>query len=253
MPSSPCWLRYAFVSAIALPTLASAQDSPRPVSYATYFECDPSREARADALMRGVFAPIFDRQLAAKQLSGWGWLAHNLGGHWRRAGFMVGSSRDAILDAQSAILKEMRARSKAFTEFTSICPRHEDYIWRSVASSQPAEQTAPAHSTARYGIYYECDMARQSRADTLTMQFAPILNRYVKGGGINSWGWLEHSIGGKYRRLLLLNGGSHKVILAASDSIVGDIMKQRPAEGREFNEICHSHQDYLWDIQISKP
>jgi hypothetical protein len=203
--------------------------------------------------MREAFAPIYDRHLAAKQLTGWGWLAHNLGGHWRRAGFMTASSRDAVLDAQSAILKEMRARSKAFAEFTSICPRHEDYIWHGVASSQRAEQTTPAPSTARYGIYYQCDMARQSRADTLTMQFAPILNRYVKAGGLNSWVWLEHGLGGKYRRLLLLNGGNHKAVLAASDSIVGDIMKQRPAEGREFNEICHSHQDYLWDIQTSKP
>jgi hypothetical protein len=239
---------------MVLPTLATAQDPPQPFSYATYFECDPSREARADALMREAFFPIFDRHLAAKHLIGWGWLAHNLGGHWRRAGYMVGSSRDAVLDAQSAVLKDMRARSKAFAEFTSICPRHEDYIWRNVASSQPAEQSAQARSTARYGIYYECDMARQSRADTLTMQaFAPVMNRYVKAGRLNSWGWLEHSVGGKYRRLLLFNGGGHNAILAASDSIVADITKQRPAEGREFNEICHSHQDYLWDVQTAKP
>lgn len=254
MSRSQRWLRYTFLSAIVLPPLATAQDYPQPFIYATYFECDPSREARADALMRTSFFPIFDRHLADKQLLAWGWLAHGLGGHWRRVGYMVGPSRDAVLDAQGSILKGMRARGKAFTEFTSICPTHEDYIWRRVASSQPVEQTAQARPAAGYSVYYECAMARESRADTLTMQaFAPILARYVKAGGVNSWAWFEHAVGGKYRRLLVLDGGSHKAILGSTDSVVADMMKQRPAEAREFFEICHSHQDYLWDIQTAKP
>jgi hypothetical protein len=253
MPRSCRWVRCVFASAI-LPTLATAQDYPQPFVYATYFECDPSREARADALMRTAFVPIFNQRLADKQLMAWGWLAHNLGGHWRRVGYMVGPSRDAVLDAQSTILKNMRARSKAFTEFTSICPTHEDYIWRRVAASQPVGQTAQARPPAGYSIYYECAMARQSRADTLMMQaFAPIWTRSLKTGGLSSWAWFEHAVGGKYRRLLVLDGTNHKAILASTDSVIADITKQRPAEGKEFNEICHSHQDYLWDVQISKP
>jgi hypothetical protein len=51
----------------------------------------------------------------------------------------------------------------------------------------------------------------------------------------------------------VLDGTNHKAILASTDSVIADITKQRPAEGKEFNEICHSHQDYLWDVQISKP
>jgi len=254
MPGSSHWVRYTLAAAIVFPVLGAAQESPRPYSYATYFECDPAREARADALMRSQFFPIFERQVAAKRLSGWGWMAHNLGGHWRRVGFMTASSRDEVLDAQSAILKEMQARSKAFAELTSICPRHEDYIWRLVAASPPGERTAQAPSPARSGIYYECLTARQSRADTLvTESFAPIWNRYLKADGLSSWAWLEHAVGGKYRRLLLFNGGNHKVILSTIDSILADIAQQRPAEGREFSEICHSHQDYLWDVQPTKP
>jgi hypothetical protein len=254
MPRSSCWLRYAFASTLAFPVVAAAQGPPPLFSYATYFECDPAREARADALMRETFFPIFDRHVAAKRLTGYGWLAHNLGGHWRRSGFMVGSSRDAVLDAQSAILKEMQARSKEFAELTSICPRHEDYIWRRLASSQRTESTPRVRSPARVGVYYECNPARQSRVDTLvTQSFAPIWNRYIRPDGVSSWSWNGHVVGGNYRRLLLLNGASHKVILASIDSILADIGTQRAAEGTEFSEICHSHQDYLWDIQAPRP
>jgi len=255
MLRAPGWLRCTFASALVLPTLASAQESSLPYSYATYFQCDPSREARADALVREAFAPVFDQRLADKRVTAWGWLAHNLGGQWRRVSYLVAPSRDALLDAQSGIAAEMRARrAPAWTEFNSICSTHDDYIWRGVASSQRGGEMGQARPAAAYSIYYECAMARQSHADTLVMQvFAPIYTRYVKGGGLTSWAWYEHSTGGKYRRLLLFDGASHKAILASADSIIADIAKGRSAEGREFNEICPSHQDYLWDIQTAKP
>ncbi|MGH7516460.1 MAG: hypothetical protein ACREOC_03175 [Gemmatimonadales bacterium] len=255
MPRAPGWLRCTFASALVLPTLATAQESASPFIYATYFQCDPSREARADALMREALAPIFDQRLADKRLTAWGWLAHSLGGQWRRVSYLIAPSRDALLDAQSGVAADMRARhAKAWTEFTSICSSHDDYIWRGVASSQPSGGIGQSRPPAAYSIYYECAMGRQSRADTLTMQaFAPIYARHVKAGGLNSWAWYEHSTGGKYRRLLVFDGASHKAILASSDSIIADIARERPAEGKEFNEICHSHQDYLWDIQTAKP
>jgi hypothetical protein len=249
------WIRYLFASALVLPTPISAQDSALPYIYGTYFECDPAREARADALMRDAFAPIYDQRLADKRLTAWGWLAHNLGGHWRRVSYVVAPSRAAVLEAQSSLVKDLGARrTKALAEFNAICPTHDDYIWRGVVSSQAAPQTAQARPPAGYSIYYECGIGRQSRADTLVMEaLAPIWNRYVKSGGFRSWTWFEHSIGGKYRRLLVLDGASHGAILASTDSVIADVAKERPAEGREFGEICPSHQDYLWDIQIAKP
>jgi hypothetical protein len=51
-----------------LPT--SAQDAPPVFSYATYFERGPSREARADALLRENFFPIFGKHVSAKRLNG---------------------------------------------------------------------------------------------------------------------------------------------------------------------------------------
>lgn len=253
MPRSVCWLRYVCASALAFPTLAVAQDSPL-FSYATYFECDPGREARADALMRESFFPIFDQNVAAKRLTGYGWMAHNLGGHWRRVGFMVAPSLDAVFDGQGAVLKDMRARGKAFAEFTSICPRHEDYIWRRLVSSRSGETTAPVRPTARVAVYYECNPARTSRADSLVTQaFAPIWSRYLTPDGMRAWSWHRHVMGGKYSRLLLLDGANHKAILAAIGSILGDIGQQKSSESTEFSEICQSHEDYLWDIQAMKP
>jgi hypothetical protein len=162
---------------------------------------------------------------------------------------MVSSSLDALLDAQSAVLKDMQGRKKEFAELSGLCPRHEDYIWRRVISTQRERQEQSPRSTARLGVYMECDMARESRADTLVTQvFAPIWDRHLAPGRMNSWGWHEHVVGGKYRRLLLLDGGSHKAILSSLDSVLADIRSQRPAEGKEFSQICHSHQDYLWDI-----
>ncbi|HEY7482311.1 MAG TPA: hypothetical protein VH680_17485 [Gemmatimonadales bacterium] len=255
MSCSPGWIRYLVASALVLPTQISAQDSSLPFVYATYFECDPARESRVDALTRDAFAPLFDQRLAAKQIMAWGWLAHNLGGNWRRVSYVVAPSRTAVLEAQSGLAKDFRARqSKALTEFNQICPTHDDYLWQAVATSQPAGQTAQARPPAAYSIYYECSNARESRADTLVMQaFAPIWTRYVKAGGLKSWTWQQHIVGGKYRRLLVLDGASHEGILASTDSVLAAVAKERPAEGREFSEICPSHQDYLWDIQVAKP
>ena len=222
-------------------------------SYASYFECDPTREARVDALIRQTFAPILERHLTSKRLGGWGWLARSFGGgQWHRAGFLVASSLDSVMDAQRALIKDLQAQGKVLAEFSSICPRYEDYIWRRVASSPVRGRDAP-RSVSRLGTYFECDVAREGRADALLMQaFAPIYNRHIVPDRMNSWGWHEHIIGGKYRRLLLLDGGSHKAVLAMLDSVLAGIARERPTEGREFSQICHSHQDYLWDIQAPR-
>jgi hypothetical protein len=251
MPRTVFRLRWALVILLLVPGSAAAQESPPAFSYATYFECDPGREQRADALMRQTFFPIFDRHVKDKHLVGWGWLAHNFGGHWRRSNFMVAPSLDAVIDAQSAVLQDMRARKKEFAELSSICPRHEDYIWRRVTSSRRAgDAPPPRRSAARLGIYFECDVARESRADTVVIQaLGPIWSRQVKGDGLNGWGWHEHVIGGSYRRLLLLDGGTHKAVLRSLEAFLTESAKERPAEGNEFGQICHSHQDYLWDIQ----
>ena len=85
--------------------------------------------------------------------------------------------------------------------------------------------------------------------------FAPLLDKAIADGKIASWGWSAHFIGGKYRRLQTMTGADHKSVLAARADLLeaaygGD--KPDPA-AVEFTDICGSHTDYLWDIQIETP
>lgn len=254
MSQQPGWIRITLALALIVPGPLAGQDA-FPSVYASYFECDPQRQARVDSLTRQTFAPLFDRWVADKKVMAWGWQSHNLGGPWSRLSYFVAPNRDAALEMQRGMLTELRTKhGKALAEFNSICPSHDDYIWNGIAASRPGQQVGQARTSAAYSIYYECAMGRESRADSLVRQrLAPIWSRQVKEGGLTSWSWLAHSIGGKYRRLLVLDGPSHRTILASADSILAEIGKERPAEGREFSEICPSHQDYLWDIQIARP
>jgi hypothetical protein len=253
MPRAFRWLSVACAFAFLSPGPARAQEQAQVFSYATYLECDPARQGRADTLMKQAWAPVLDRQVAAKRLTNWGWLAHQTGGPWSRVGFLVAASRDQLLDGRAAVLTDMRARSRAFAELFSICPRHEDYIWRRLVTSRAARTSDAGGSAARSSVYYECNPARDARADTLVVQvFGPIFDRQVEAEALQSWSWHQHALGGKYRRLLILEGDNHKAILTAIDSVLATNRRERPAESREFNEICYSHQDYLWDVQLPR-
>lgn len=65
-------------------------------------------------------------------------------------------------------------------------------------------------------------------------------DQQVANGTITSWGWLEHVLGGGYRRLWTLTGRDSKTLLQAETL-------------QEFGSICGTHVDYLWDIQKSTP
>jgi hypothetical protein len=103
-------------------------------------------------------------------------------------------------------------------------------------------------------VYLVCDPSREARADSLVTQaLAPILNRHVEAGHLTSWSWLSHSIGGTWRRLAIYFGPDHKTILKARTMILAEAAEKQPEAFRDLNEICGSHQDYLWDTQISRP
>jgi hypothetical protein len=52
---------------------------------------------------------------------------------------------------------------------------------------------------------------------------------------------------------LTLDGADHKAILAGVMGLNADIDAENAEAGEEFASICHSHDDYMWDIQISHP
>ena len=88
----------------------------------------------------------------------------------------------------------------------------------------------------------------QSRADELMAECATVYNSHVGPGKLTGWSWLEHQVGGEYRRLLAMRGADHKAVLAAWGAIVDELDEKHDAASTEFSEICYTHQDYMWDI-----
>ena len=117
-------------AALIAPSALQAQEEAPPVVVATYFECDMTREARADTLVMDVFGPVYDRYLSEGKLISWGWLAHDWGGKWRRLFVASAADRGDLLDTNDEIIAELvQEHPEANREFLLICPVHEDYIW----------------------------------------------------------------------------------------------------------------------------
>jgi hypothetical protein len=45
----------------------------------------------------------------------------------------------------------------------------------------------------------------------------------------------------------------HKSLLAARAELIDEMYAEENKAGLEFNEICGSHVDYMWDIQLETP
>lgn len=246
-----CWLTALAIVPRPLP----AQQAPQPVVYASYYECDPLALQRVDSLMSAFWGPIAERHMAAGHATAWGWLGHHTGGTWNRAFYVVSPDVNDALDAIGGVNTDARAADAALVRETmAACPVHEDYIWQRVAGSQPSEAFATSRPQAGLSIYYECDPAREQRADAVfTASLAPAFDRMVASGDMNSWGWMQHLVGGKYRRLLVTDGPDAKTLLGAIGGIVQELRVQQPNAFREFSEICGSHQDNVWRILTTKP
>lgn len=238
-----------------LPRPIAAQDAAQSVVYASYFECDPSRVAVADSLMRSFWTPLVDSHITAGHALAWGWLGHHTGGTWSRAFYVVApdvANAVAVVEALGA--DAMKTNPAAMTETDAACPRHEDYIWQRVTGSQATADFAHVRPPAGFNIYYECDPAREQRADAIVAAtFAPILNRLVTSGDLNSWGWLEHIVGGKYRRLLVTDGRDASTLVGAFGKVSAELRTGHASAFGEFSQVCGSHQDMIWEMKIAKP
>ena len=97
-----------------------------------------------------------------------------------------------------------------------------------------------------------CD-SREAEADEIVKTaIAPILNRHVESGDISSWSWLEHSVGGWYRRALVLDAADYKAILNYWNKLWPEVEAEHPELLREFGSICDTHSDYVWDLSTSQ-
>jgi hypothetical protein len=250
-------MRKLFTGAIALQaclllTMAGtvqAQDKPADsYLYVTYFYCDVTQQERADEIFEQLNKPFYDAAFADGTITNYGWLAHQTGGKWRRALYHGAPSIQGLLDAQKKIGDQADAANRKLgDEFGKICNSHDDYIWKAVAGN-----TATAvRGNAAFSTYFVCD-SREVQADALVTQvFAPIYDKLIADGKLKSWGWVEHIVGGQYRRLATMSGADMKSVLEARAEI-NKVLTDNPL-GDTFTDICESHTDYMWEIKSSKP
>ena len=186
-----------------LPAALTAQEEEevRPYFYGTYYHCDVTGQERADELVESVWKPVYDRAVKDGTITAWGWLVHHTGGHWRRVSYTTAPSIDALLAAQEKIGEAIDEKSKDPDEFGKICNSHDDYIWRSVTGSGGAMLSTPRGKVG-LSAYHECRMSHEDRADELVKSvIGSVFDAHVGEGKLRSWGWSQHIVGGKYRRL----------------------------------------------------
>jgi hypothetical protein len=111
-----------------------------------------------------------------------------------------------------------------------------------------------AYSQVSFAQYLECDLTREARADTIVTEIvAPVLDRLVSEGKLQGYSWIVHVVGGKWRRLSALTGTDVSTVFSARAEFLGELREQHPAELRELISICHTHEDYIWRVAITRP
>jgi hypothetical protein len=153
-----------------LPTIAGAQEEEESTSfvYATYFECDVSKQWRADEITKNVYAPVYDAAVEEGILSSWGWLAHHTGGKWRRLMYQTAPTVDALMDVPDAVAPKIKEASpNADREFREICGVHDDYIWEAAIGSRGAGLIPQERGKVGISVYFYCDMSKEERADEI--------------------------------------------------------------------------------------
>ena len=113
-----------------------------------------------------------------------------------------------------------------------------------LASSQDTE----SQKIFAYATYFVCTNDRESRADEIIRSsFKPHYDQAVEQGQIVSWTWLQHYVGGVWRRVLVVVTPDMESALETSGALGEIINDQTPEAGRAFSEICNSHEDYIWE------
>ena len=99
-----------------------------------------------------------------------------------------------------------------------------------------------------YATYFICTPDRESRADEIIeSSYKPHYDQAVEQGQIASWTWMQHYIGGQWRRVLVVVTNDMESALETSGALGEIISDQTPEAGRAFSEICNTHDDYMWE------
>jgi hypothetical protein len=231
--------------------VAQDDDGPAGFSYVTYYVCDVATQGDMDAVVNANEKAVFDKWVKDGKLIAWGYLSHFTGGRWRRAQYHVSPTIADALNNQAAIFTEIYSDNQAGGQARSeACEAHDDYVWALNQGSPPGTD----RGNVSYSSYYVCDINGQERADEIwAAANAPILNKLQKDGEIASWGWQAHIVGGKYRRLQTITGSDYASVVSANAALVQFSGEGPSGMGEEFNDICGTHTDYLWDIVHESP
>jgi hypothetical protein len=97
-------------------------------AFSSYFVCDYTREAQADALVKRVIGPMHDKLVADGMLVSWGWNEHIVGAEYRRLATMTAKDFPTLMKARDALVEAMNADPLAAL-FDEICDSHADYMW----------------------------------------------------------------------------------------------------------------------------
>jgi len=223
-------------------------------SYVTYFYCDVTGQDLVDEVAKTIYAPVYDAAVTDGTITSWGWLAHHIGGKWRRVLYRSAPGIDALLDGADKVDNQISEKNpQAAGQIGRICNAHDDYIWSHVTGSS-GDQGVQERGAAGFSVYMVCEMSKEERADELVRTvFTPIYNAQVSAGKLDSWSWMQHIVGGQYRRLLTASAKDVKTLMEARGAIVREMDEGQKAASTEFDSICNSHQDYIWDIQLEKP
>lgn len=229
---------------------ANAQDAPTTFVMGTYYRCAQGDAPRADAIYKEQFEPYFKAEQTAGHISAYGWAQHAEGGDWRRLLYVTGTDMAKLSDSRTGLVKLLGTpeHMKAFEEFGRVCGSHDDYIWKSVATSQAPDAVARVRAPFAMSTYYICT-ANEDEADAIVkVAYAPILNQRVKSGAITSWNWMKHEFGGVYRRVLVMDGADEGALLKNWSTLADEVEKAAPAFARRFGDICDRHTDYIWQL-----
>jgi hypothetical protein len=242
-------------TALVLPVVAMGQEEDsKPYVYAIYYTCDVERQELADEIVDLVYAPAYNAAVEAGEIQSWGWLTHHTGSEWRRLMYHAAPDMSSLLSSLEAINGSVDEKYPEMTRaLGGICNAHVDYIWQ-VNTGSGKGKIASDRGKAGFSGYHVCEMGREERADEIVNEvFAPIFDQYVADGKIDSWGWMQHVVGGKYRRIETMTGTDHASLLQARGEILREMREKHEGATQEFIEICGYHQDFLWNIVHENP
>jgi hypothetical protein len=235
------------------PAAAAPQQASSVFIYSSYFHCGGGMGGQADEALTKLYKAVYDAGVAEGTIASWGYLAHHTGGEWKRVVYTTASSLKVLMAAQDKLdsrtnTKDNKENARLDKSFNQACSSHEDYVWHGVAGNDAQGR----RGKAAFSVYYVCDGSRETQADALIKRvFAPMYDKLVADGKLTSWGWFEHIVGGKYRRLATMTASDMDALMDARASIVQAL--QNDPLGEDLNSICGSHQDYLWDVKFQAP